>query len=76
MSVLSPQKRVGCACPEHTDRVTCYDLRYYGRSPVNRGPTAYRDPLDVIEGNPDLRDDDGYCECYCHEECERDYDDE
>ena len=56
-----------CACTPDTDSRTCYDLRHYGYSPVRRGPTAYYDAMDRIEGTPDLSADDGECICSCHQ---------
>lgn len=57
----------GCACPDHTDARTCYDLCTYGYSPVSRGPGSY-DVMDWIEGEPNLEDDDNECDCSCHDE--------
>ncbi len=56
-----------CACPEHTDSTSCYDLRYYGYSPVRRGRPGDYTIMDYIEGEPNLDDDDGECECWCHD---------
>jgi hypothetical protein len=62
-----------CAClPEPGgDARTCWDLRYYGYSPVPRGLFSALDGGFYDSGI----DDDGECECACHErdEDERDW---
>lgn len=47
-----------CICPEHADARTCWELRYYGYSPVAR----------FVQDDPD----DGECECPCHDGGEAD----
>ena len=50
----SAQERAQCACPNHSDPVSCIDLRYHGHYP---GP------------NSDLpREHRDECQCNCHDE--------
>lgn len=56
-----------CACPNagSGDAQGCWDLRYYGYTPVLRGERAlYAEGEDVYFAGP--VDDDGECECLCH----------
>jgi hypothetical protein len=53
-----------CACPD-TDARTCYDLRYYGRSPVMRGSSALIDG--IRSDDPPAIEDDDECQCICHD---------
>lgn len=64
MSVNAEPK---CACLD-TDARTCYDLRYYGRSPVARGQ-AYAEHYYVMQPTLTAAElDDGECPCACHDE--------
>jgi len=49
------------ACYDHADARTCYELRYYGYSPVLRSAD------DHSEGAFMVVDADGECECSCHD---------
>lgn len=56
---------VGHACFD-TDARSCWDLRYYGYSPVLRGERAmYAEGEEVYFAQ--AVDDDDECECFCHE---------
>jgi hypothetical protein len=72
---ISPQEQKGCACLPWTDAITCWDLHYYGYSPVRRGPASYdwteERGYTLMGGN----DDDGECECVCHDDLVYDDDD-
>jgi hypothetical protein len=50
------------ACYEDTDSRTCYELRYYGYSPM------LRHKEDHSEGAWLPVDEDGDCECSCHDD--------
>lgn len=50
-----------------TDGRACYDLRYYGYSPVLRGEEAARAEGESVYFAQDPGDD-GECICYCHED--------
>lgn len=55
-----------CACLD-SDARTCWDLRYYGRSPVMRGQ-AYAEHYYVMQATLTAAElDDGECQCLCHE---------
>jgi hypothetical protein len=50
-----------------TDARACYDLRYYGYSPVLRGERAAEAEGEEVYFAQDPGDD-GECVCYCHED--------
>lgn len=61
----------GCACPPScvNDPRGCFDLRYYGYTPVLRGASAedaMRDPIGEARYHVVNLDDDDECECFCH----------
>ena len=64
----SQQARAGCGCPDWTAARNCWDLRYYGYSPIRRGPGSddwtEESGYTARVGN----EDDGVCECACHDE--------
>ena len=50
-----------------SDARSCWDLRYYGYSPVLRGERAlYAEGEEVYFAQDS--NDDGECECSCHED--------
>jgi hypothetical protein len=51
---------LACVCFEHADRRTCYELRYYGRSPIPRTDWDHSEAGYFVK-------DDGECECACHD---------
>jgi hypothetical protein len=58
-----------CACPD-PDPVRCYDLRYYGYTPVLRG-RPYGEAYYVAQETLTAAElDDGECRCPCHQEVE------
>ena len=61
------QKR--CACYPNTDARTCYDLRYYGYSPVMRGPNVDHSEAEWLTASAD----DDKCACSCHEDDDEDW---
>jgi hypothetical protein len=64
-----------CACRD-ADARTCYDLRYYGYSPVMRGQ-AYGELYYVQQPTLTAAElDDGECPCICHEDDLDDQDDD
>lgn len=66
---LADARVTRCACLD-TDARTCYDLRYYGRSPVMRGQ-AYAEHYYVMQPTLTAAElDDGECDCVCHDEGE------
>ena len=56
------------ACYETADSRTCYELRYYGYAPI------LRHEEESSEGMYMTVDEDGNCECSCHNAEEFDYD--
>lgn len=62
-----------CACLD-ADARACYDLRYYGYTPVLRGPQHYDVVDESVWRNVDPSDD-GECDCFCHE-YDEDWDDD